>query len=260
FGTLFVRGLDPSRRAQLGAQYTDRESILRLVEPVLIAPLRREFDKVKARVVGLLPKWEKTPLSARSRVKAENNPEKVLQAFLGRLASVRVLDPACGSGNFLYVSLQLLKDLEREVSEWGSLTLKTTRPFPRVGPQVVHGIELNDYAAELARVTIWIGEIQWMLNHGFAYRTNPVLQPLDNIECRDAILDLRDPASPAEPDWPDADVIVGNPPFLGGKFLRRELGDPYVDALFRVYGGRVPHEADFVTYWHEKARAMVEAG
>jgi len=260
FGTLFVRGLDPDRRSQLGAQYTDRESILRLVEPVLIAPLRREFEEVKARVVGLLPKWEKTPRSARSRTKAENNPEKVLQAFLDRLAGIRVLDPACGSGNFLYVSLQLLKDLEREVIEWGSLTLKTTRSFPRVGPQVVHGIEVNDYAAELARVTIWIGEIQWMLSHGFAYRTNPVLQPLNNIECRDAILDLRDPANPTEPEWPDAEVIVGNPPFLGNKLLRGNLGSDYVEALFRVYEGRVPGEADLVIYWHEKARAMVETG
>jgi len=109
-------------------------------------------------------------------------------------------------------------------------------------------------------VTIWIGEIQWMLSHGFAYRTNPILQPLDNIECRDAILDLRVPDVPTEPQWPDAEVIVGNPPFLGGKFLRRELNDAYVDALFGVYNDRVPHEADLVTYWHEKARAMVEAG
>ncbi|MCI0588410.1 MAG: class I SAM-dependent DNA methyltransferase [Planctomycetes bacterium] len=260
FGTLFVRGLDPGRRSQLGAQYTDRESILRLVEPVLMAPLRREFEEVKARVSAVLPEWEKATPSARPRKRAANNPERVLQAFLDRLATIRILDPACGSGNFLYVSLQLLKDLERDVIEWGSLTLKTTGYFPRVGPQVVHGIEVNDYAAELARVTIWIGEIQWMLSHGFAYRTNPILQPLDNIECRDAILDLRDPANPREPDWPGADVIVGNPPFLGGKLLRTNLGDEYVDALFRAYEGRVPREADLVTYWHEKARAMVEAG
>lgn len=260
FGTLFVRGLDPDRRSQLGAQYTDRESILRLVEPVLISPLRREFDEVKARIIGLLPKWEKTARSARSRVKAENNPEKILQTLLDRIASIRVLDPACGSGNFLYVSLQLLKDLEREIIEWEALTLKTTRSFPRVGPQVVHGIELNDYAAELARVTIWIGEIQWMLAHGFEYRKNPVLRRLDTIECRDSILDRSKPANPGEPVWPDADFIVGNPPFLGGKLLRKNLGDDYVNALFHVYNKRVPREADLVTYWFEKARAMVEAG
>jgi len=268
FGTLFVRGLDPDRRSQLGAQYTDRESILRLVEPVLIAPLRREFEEVKAKVAGLQADEGKAVEKRRKdhskRFKAtpveKRKSYKAFQAFLDRLASVRVLDPACGSGNFLYVSLQLLKDLEREVIEWGSLTFQTTRPFPRVGPQVVHGIEVNDYAAELARVTIWIGEIQWMLSHGFAYRTNPILQPLDNIECRDAILDLRDQANPKEPDWPLAEVIVGNPPFLGNKLLRANLGDPYIDALFGVYAGRVSAEADLVIYWHEKARAMVEAG
>ena len=131
-----MRGLDPDRRSQLGAQYTDRGSILRLVEPVLIAPLRREFEEVKAQIADVLPKWEKTAAAARSRVKAESNPEKILQAFLDRLASLRVLDPACGSGNFLYVALQCLKDLEREVIDWGALTLKTTRHFPGVGPQV----------------------------------------------------------------------------------------------------------------------------
>jgi len=258
FGTLFVRGLDPDRRSQLGAQYTDRESILRLVEPVLIAPLRRSFEEVKARMVALLPTWEKASASARSRLKPENNPEKVLQAFLNELASIRVLDPACGSGNFLYVCLQLLKDLEREVMEWGSRTLDIPRSFPRVGPEVVRGIEVNDYAAELARVTIWIGEIQWMLSHGFAYRTNPILQPLNNIECRDAVLDLSDPTNPTEPEWPDAEVIIGNPPFLGAKLLRANLGSEYVEALFRVYGDRIPGMSDFVCYWYEKARTMVE--
>ncbi len=260
FGTLFVRGLDPDRRSQLGAQYTDRESILRLVEPVLLAPLRREFEAVKAQVTKLLPAWKRAPRAARSRMQANRNPEQVVHQFLDRLNKIRVLDPACGSGNFLYVSLQGLKDLEREVIDWAAQTLNTTRSFPRVGPHVVHGIEINDYAAELARVTIWIGEIQWMLNNGFAYRTNPILQPLDSIECRDAVLDLCDPEHPKEPEWSDADVIVGNPPFLGGKLLRTTLGDQYVDALFRVYDDRVPREADLVAYWHEKARAMVAAG
>jgi type II restriction/modification system DNA methylase subunit YeeA len=268
FGTLFVRGLDPDRRSQLGAQYTDRASILRLVEPVLIAPLRREFEEVKARVAGLQADEKKAEDKRRKDRSKRFQPTPVekrksyraFQAFLDRLASVRVLDPACGSGNFLYVSLQLLKDLEREVIEWGSLTFATTRPFPRVGPRVVHGIEVNDYAAELARVTIWIGEIQWMLSHGFAYRTNPILQPLDNIECRDAILDLRDPANPMEPDWPNAEVIVGNPPFLGNRLLRRALGSEYTEALFRVYKDRIPAASDLACYWHEKARGMIERG
>ena len=268
FGTLFIRGLDPDRRAQLGAQYTDRESILRLVEPVLIAPLRREFAELQAKVAAAQGEEfaadEKRRQDRTKKFRAtavEGRRSYILfREFLARIAAVRVLDPACGSGNFLYVSLQLLKDLEREVIEWGSLTLKTTAPFPAVGPQAVRGIEINAYAAELARVTIWIGEIQWMIAHGYAYRKNPVLQSLNNIECRNAILTLEVPGVPAEPKWPDAFAIVGNPPFLGGKLLRRELGDVEVDALFEVYEGRVPHEADLVTYWHEKARAMVEAG
>ena len=123
------------------------------------------------------------------------------------------------------------------------------------------GIELNPYAAELARVVVWIGEIQWMLSNGFAYNRDPILRPLDTIECRDAVLDLADPTSPAEPSWPAADVIIGNPPFLGsGERMRAGLGDDYVEALFTLYDGRVPRTADLVTYWHEKARAMVEAG
>jgi hypothetical protein len=129
-----------------------------------------------------------------------------------------------------------------------------------VGPASVLGIELNSYAAELARVVIWIGEIQWMLANGFSYLRDPILRPLDNIACHDAILDTSDPAAPREPSWPAADVIIGNPPFLGGKLLRSGLGNDYVEALFRVYRDRVPAEADLVCYWHEKARAMVANG
>jgi type II restriction/modification system DNA methylase subunit YeeA len=256
FGTLFERGLDPSKRTQLGAHYTDRESIMRLIEPVLLTPLRRDFDATKLRVEALHSDGKRIT----ARTHADKNPVAVFNAFLDRLRAVRVLDPACGSGNFLYLALQSLKDLEREAILWASLTLRMPMQFPAVGPQAVLGIELNAYAAELARVVIWIGEIQWMISNGFAYLRDPILKPLDSIEQRDALLDLSDPSNPAEPDWPDATVIIGNPPFLGGKMMRNSLGDEYVDALFRTYDGRVPREADFVCYWHEKARAMVEAG
>jgi hypothetical protein len=257
FGTLFERGLDPSKRTQLGAHYTDRESILRLVEPVLIEPLRRDLEVTQERVTALLAEGKRVT----ARTPKERNPLAVFNAFLERLRGVRVLDPACGSGNFLYISLQALKDLEREAILWASLTFKMPMQFPEVGPQCLHGIELNDYAAELARVVIWIGEIQWMLSNGFAYLRDPILRPLDNIECRDAVLDLTDLQHPSEPDWPEVTVIVGNPPFLGGgQRMRASLGDEYVDALFEVYNGRVPRTADFVCYWHEKARAMVEDG
>lgn len=256
FGTLFERGLDPGKRSQLGAHYTDREAILRLVEPVLMAPLRRDLEATKDRVGELLEQGKK--ITARTR--AENNPVMVFNAFLDRLRAVRVLDPACGSGNFLYLALQALKNLEREAILWASLTLKVPMQFPQVGPQALLGIELNTYAAELARVVIWIGEIQWMLNNGFAYLRDPILRPLENIATRDAVLDSNEADEPSEPEWPEATVIVGNPPFVGGKLMRANLGDQYVDALFEVYDGRVPREADFVCYWHEKARAMVEHG
>ncbi len=256
FGTLYERGLSDAKRTQLGAHYTDRESIMRLVEPVLIAPLRAEFETVKARIDEVLASGKKVTV----RTPPERNPEKLLQAFLDRVEATTVLDPACGSGNFLYVALQCLKDFEREVIDWGELHARIPRSFPRVGPHQVFGLETNEYAAEIARVTVWIGEIQWMISNGYAYRTDPVLQQLDNIRCCDSLLDRSALGAVHERDWPAADVIVGNPPFLGGKLLRTALGDEYVDALFEVFAGRVPAEADLVTYWFEKARAMVERG
>ncbi len=253
-GTLFERGLDPSKRTQLGAHYTDRESILRVVEPVVMVPLRREFDVMKTRVEKLVKAGKKPTRSA----KAKDDPNRVFRDFLDRLRGVRVLDPACGSGNFLYVTLQLLKGLEKEAIIWGAEAMQLTQELPRVGPEVVRGIELNSFAAELARVTVWIGEIQWMVNNGFNYRTNPVLGQLDSIENRDAILDLSSPDDPGRARWPDAEFVVGNPPFLGGKQMRDGLGDDYVNALFKAWDGQVPREADLVCYWHEMAREMIE--
>jgi type II restriction/modification system DNA methylase subunit YeeA len=130
------------------------------------------------------------------------------------------------------------------------------RQFPSIGPECVKGIEINPYAAELARVTVWIGEIQWMRRNGFDVERKPILRPLETIECRDAVLN----PDGSETVWPDAEFIVGNPPFLGGKLLRSGLGDHDVERLFDLYRGRVPPEADLVTYWFEKARAQVKSG
>ncbi len=256
FGTLFERGLDPDQRAQLGAHYTDRDAIWGLVEPVILRPLRREFAEMQTTVGMLLLSGKKVTKATRP----EENPQAVFRAFLDRLRRVRVLDPACGSGNFLIVSLWALKDLEWEAIQWGSLVLQTPQEFPHIGPEAVLGIELNAYAAELARVTIWIGEIQWMIRHGLGYRRDPILKSLNHIENRDALLDLTDPSKPQEARWPEAEFIVGNPPFLGAKLLRRNLSNHYTEALFLVFRGRLPGMSDLSSYWHEKARAQIEAG
>jgi len=246
FGTLFERGLDPSKRSQLGAHYTDRQSIMRIITPVVVEPLIAEWEATKAEIEPLLVKGTPT-----SRKKADD----LYHAYLNRLKNVRVLDPACGSGNFLYLALLELKNLEYRVMLEAE-ALGIHRSFFQVGPHNVMGIEINDYAAELARITVWIGEIQWMLKNGMGYSRKPVLQKLEQIECRDAIMN----ADGSEAAWPAADYIVGNPPFLGGSKMLGELGEEYVTQLRKVYKGRVPGGADLVTYWFEKARAEVEAG
>ena len=130
------------------------------------------------------------------------------------------------------------------------------RAFPAVGPANVKGIEINPYAAELARVSVWIGEIQWMRRNGFSGARDPILDPLDTIECRDAILN----PDGSEPDWPPADAVIGNPPFLGGKLLRSTLGGAYVESLQRLYGARIHGEADLVCHWFDKAQRLVADG
>jgi hypothetical protein len=253
-GTLFVRSLDPALRAQLGAEYTDSETIMRLVNPVVLDPMRAEWAAIKTQIQAQLEKAQAAK-SAAASTKARNVALELYQGFLHRLQNFRVLDPACGSGNFLLLSLLGLKDLEHQViTEAEALGLG--RQFPAIGPENLLGIELNPFAAELARVSLWIGEIQWMLNHGFALSRSPILRNLDNIQLRDAVLN----PDGTEPEWPEADAIVGNPPFLGGSKLLAALGGDYVTRLRSLYQGRVPGGADLVTYWFEKARAQIAAG
>ena len=247
FGTLFERALDASKRAQTGAHYTGADDIQLVVEPVVMKPLRREWDTVREEITDLL--------DASDDVAAKMH----LDEFRQRLGSVNVLDPACGSGNFLYIALRSLLDLEREVIDFAAVKgwdgLK-----PTVQPNQMLGLEINHYAAELARTALWIGYIQWHQANGFPYTQRPILTPLDTIRQTDAILGVTDPTHPVEPEWPSTDFIVGNPPFLGGKLLRTGLNDDYVNRLFEQYAGRVPAEADLVCYWFEKARAMIEKG
>jgi hypothetical protein len=171
---------------------------------------------------------------------------------------VRILDPACGSGNFLYVALKRLLDLEKEVIAFATAEARLSGFAPRVSPAQLHGIEVNPYAHELAGVVIWIGYIQWLHDNGFGIPSDPVLKPLEAIRRMDAILAHDEAGRPTEPEWPAADVIIGNPPFLGDKKMRGELGDAYVDDLRRLYAERVPGSADLVCYWFEKARHMIE--
>ena len=273
FGTLFERGLDPAKRSQLGANFTDAATILRLVEPLVQRPLLAEWAGVRGQVQLLLTERDAlrdeaaTVPSTTAALKAKfarlrtraNEAERTAQAafmgFLERLRNYRVLDPACGSGNFLYLALKCLKDIEHQVNlEAEALGLE--RQHDVTGPHNVLGIELNEYAAELARVTVWIGELQWRIQRGYGFNLNPVLEPLDHIECRDAVLTAD--GQPAA--WPKADVVVGNPPFVGNKKMRGELGNAYVGALRASYAERVSGGADLVCYWFEKARDMIEAG
>jgi type II restriction/modification system DNA methylase subunit YeeA len=175
------------------------------------------------------------------------------------LSEVKVLDPACGSGNFLYVTLQKLKDLEKQVLVYaGDRHLGNF--LPQVNPTQFYGIEVNPYAFDLAQTTLWIGYLQWIHQNGYGTPAEPILRPMTSFLNTDAVLNLTEPDSPREPDWPAVDFIVGNPPFLGGKRLRAELGDGYVNRLFMVYKGGVPAEADLVAYWFEKARREIERG
>lgn len=251
FGTLFERGLDPNKRSQLGAHYTDPQSILRLVHPVVFAPLQADWAQTKTDIETLLKK-------SRAKKSIPQAAQDLFNRFLDRLAQVRVLDPACGSGNFLYMVLRGLKDLEHQaILEVEQLALGLGGQFSiHTGPQNVLGLEVNPYAAELARVTIWIGHLQWMLAHGYPMKRHPILQPLNQIDERDAIMT----AEGSESSWPAADFIVGNPPFLGDKKMMSVLSEEYVTQLRRLYQGRVPGGADLVTYWFEKARAQLEKG
>jgi hypothetical protein len=257
FGTLFERSLDPQKRAQIGAHYTSRADILLIVEPVLMSPLRRTWTRVQQDVKDLVEQRDKA--SGATKDALTHEVEDVQWSFMQDIGHVRVLDPACGSGNFLYVALKELLDLSKEVAvlahELGlpSITLEA-------GPHQLFGLEINEYAHELAQIVVWIGYIQWLHDNGYSNDRRPILGPQTTIERRDAILAPENSGTAIDPPWPDADIIIGNPPFLGGKRLRAELGDSDVNKLFEQYQGRVAREADLVCYFFERAREQVVQG
>jgi len=284
FGTLLERALSVKDRHKLGAHYTPRAYVERLVNPTIIEPLRAEWEAVQGAVVGLAS----DPEAAREHVRA----------FHRKLCEIRVLDPACGSGNFLYVALELMKRLEGEVTallhDLGEDQAALSLAGYTVDPHQFLGIELNPWAAAVAELVLWIGYLQWHFRtHGKASPAEPVLRDFKNIENRDAVLDwasrkprqddqgkpvtrwdgetttlhpvtgeqvpdplarvqIYDYAKPRPAGWPEADFIVGNPPFIGNKRMRDALGDGYTEALRAAYP-KVPQSADFVMFWWEKA-------
>lgn len=254
-GTLFERGLDQNKRSQLGAHYTDRDKIMLIIEPVIQRPWRAAWVETKAQIAALMEKGAASP-TPKTRATLTAKAQALYLDYLERLRRFRVLDPACGSGNFLYLALHTLKDLENIAGAEAEALGLTRQLVIGVGPEAVRGIEINPYAAELARTALWIGDIQWLQRNGFGVSKNPVLKSLDAIECRDALLTAD--GTPA--DWPDADVIIGNPPFIGDKKMKKELGDEYTARVRAAYAGAVPGGADFVCFWFAKADHQMRAG
>ncbi len=290
FGTLLVRALDPEERHRLGAEYTPRAYIERLVEPTVVEPIRDRWTAVQAAVVQLEEQGGKKDKAA---------AVKQLRDFHGWLRALRFLDPACGSGNFLYVTMAAVKRIELEViSELERVAGKEQKEaiLDEVHPRQFHGIEVKPWAREIAELTLWIGYHQfWRESHGGRTPPDPILEDTGTIECRDAVLawdrivrrpekDRPDPtpriphpvtgdlvpdpsrllpyneyvgARPAA--WPKADFIIGNPPYIGTKRMREALGDGYVDALRGSYPG-IPASADLVLYWWLTAAKLVASG
>ena len=292
FGTLLERALSPKERHKLGAHYTPRAYVERLVTPTIVEPLRADWDSVKAAAFSLADKGD------------EKAACEEVKKFHRRLCDTRVLDPACGSGNFLYVALEQMKRLEGEVldtlSELGETQSRLQLTGETVDPHQFLGIELNPWAAAVAELVLWIGYLQWHFKtFGQATPSEPVLKDFHNIECRDALLVLEgqtprlgengkpvtrwdgetmrrhpvtgelvpDPAArtivydyeSAKPAaWPVSDFIIGNPPFIGASRMREALGDGYVETLWQTYP-KMPQSADFVMFWWEKAARLAKA-
>jgi hypothetical protein len=303
FGTLLERALDPDERHALGAHYTPRAYVERLVLPAVMEPLRADWANAQA--AALLLVHEAEALEGKKREAKLDEARAELRRFHHQLCTTRVLDPACGSGNFLYVTLEHLKRLEGEVMNQlealGDTQDKLALEGETVTLKQLRGIEINHRAAALAELVLWIGWLQWHLRtRGPSSVAEPVIHDYGNIECRDAVLaydreeialdadgkpitrwngktfkrhpvtgeDVPDETAqvpqwryvnPRRAEWPQADFIVGNPPFIGNKRMREALGDGYAQALREVWND-VPESADFVMYWWHQAAEIARAG
>ncbi len=253
FGTLVEQALDKDERRKLGAHYTPRSYVERLVEVTVMEPLRAD--------------WNAAQLKAGDAKERGDLKEAVaaVRAFHHALCTTRVLDPACGTGNFLYVSLELMKRLEGEVLEaLAELGETETIGLETVDPHQFLGIELNVRAAAIAELVLWIGYLQQHYRNRSEHPAEPILKAFGNIQQKDAVLtwdgypelqfEMRDGEAvqvfpnARRPDWPEAEFIVGNPPFIGNKRMNDQLSEPYVRALRKVWQD-VPESADFVMYW-----------
>ena len=294
FGTLLERALDPRERHKLGAHHTPRSYVERLIHPTLMQPLRERWAAVKAAAAQHHDSGDTT--------KARNE----IQIFHRQLTEIRVLDPACGSGNFLYVALARMKELEAEVLDvleelGGNRTLEMDTL--KVRPAQFWGLEINEKAVAIAQLVLWIGYFQWHHKTTGDADTNdrPLLPKQNTILQQDAVLaydeklprlddggnvltiwdglttkphpvtgkevpdqtalkTLFDFTNPHRPEWPQADYIIGNPPFLGTSRMREALGDGYTEAVREAWKGAVPESADFVMYWWQKAAELVRNG
>ena len=299
FGTLLERALDPTERHALGAHYTPRAYVERLILPTVIDPLRTEWSHAQA--AALLLANEASELEGKKREVKLAEARAEVRQFHHRLCTVRVLDPACGSGNFLYVTLEHLKRLEGEVlnqlDALGDTQEKLGLEGETVTLQQLRGIELNTRAAALAELVLWIGYLQWQARTvGVRNIAEPVVHDYGNIDNRDAVLayDRTEPQkdeagnivtrwdgktfkthpvtglqvpddsaqvvqeryiNPSKAEWPQADFIVGNPPYIGARTIRQALGDGYLQALRSVHPN-IPDNADLVMYWWDKAAEL----
>ena len=259
FGTLVEQALDPDDRRRLGAHYTPRAYVERLVVATIIEPLRADWTQTLATV---------------ERQKSEGRDKEAIasvQAFHDKLCKTRVLDPACGTGNFLYVSLELLKRLEGEVLEalasLGGQEGLTALQGHTVDPHQFLGLEINPRAAAISELVLWIGYLQWHIRNKGAV-SEPVLQAFKNIKQMDAVLtwdgyplpkvvDGKETyPNPRRPDWPAAEFIVGNPPFIGGSTLRARLDAGKAEALWAAYK-HMNDSADFVMYWWDRSADLL---
>ncbi len=294
FGTLLERALDPRERHKLGAHFTPRAYVERLVVPTIIEPIRDDWEAARAASLA------EANAGRLDKAKAET------RKFLDGLTATKVLDPACGTGNFLYVSMVKLKEIEAEARDWLAQLGETQGDLEHmertVDPQQFLGIEINPRAVAIAEVVLWIGWLQWHLRDRKSPDSfsEPILQAYGNIECRDALLEydrkelVRDDSgkpvtrwdgvtmkkhpvtgeevpddaarvaveryvSPRKAEWPKADFVVGNPPFLGSKRMRECLGDGYVDAVQEAWP-EIPQATDFVLRWWHKAAELLKEG